>query len=116
MKALTIGQGGIRVLKQQDVPLATEESVLNCSAGIVTFKDKMSAIKTVLLAKRYSTLQGAINVLSYVLMAVGLCASVVLTFLRIVSPSLVLAVWHLIGYFALGIIGKRILQGPKNKS
>ena len=113
MKALTIGQGGIRVLKQQDVPLATEESVLNCSAGIVTFKDKMSAIKTVLLAKRYSTLQGAINVLSYVLMAVGLCASVVLTFLRIVSPSLVLAVWHLIGYFALGIIGKRILQGPK---
>lgn len=113
MKALTIGQGGIRVLKQQDVPLSREESVLNCSAGIVTFKDKISAIKTVLLAKRYSTLQGAINVLSYILMAVGLSASLVLTFMRVDSPSLILAAWHLVGYLALGIMGKRFLSDPK---
>lgn len=113
MKALTIGQGGIRVLKQHDVPLASEESVLNCSAGIVTFGDKMNAIKTVLLAKRYSNLQGAISVLAYVLMGLGLGASLVLTFLRIGTPSLLLAAWHLVGYFALGIMGKRFLQGPK---
>ena len=113
MKALTIGQGGIRVLKQNDVPLSAEESVLNCSAGIVTFKDKISAIKTVLLAKRYSTLQGAISVLAYILMAVGLGASIVLTFMRVGSPSLFLAVWHLVGYLALVIMGKHILAGPK---
>ena len=113
LKALTVGQGAMRVLKQRDVPLATEESVLKGSAGIVTLGDKINAIKTVLLAKRYSSLQGAISILAYILMGVGLGAAVVLTYLPVGVPSALLAIWHLVGCSALAIIGKHILAGPK---
>ena len=46
-------------------------------------------------------------------MGVGLGAAVVLTYLPVGVPSVLFALWHLVGYSALAIIGKHILAGPK---
>ena len=113
LKTLTVGQGKMRVLKQYDLPLSTPENILKGSAGIVTFGEKIHAIKAVLLAKRYTTLQSAINIVAYVLMGIGVTAAAVLAFSRVGAPSVFLAAWQLIGCAVLYIMSKRTLDRPK---
>lgn len=113
LKTLTVGQGGMRVLKQYDLPLAAPENILKGSAGIVTFGGKNNAIRAVLLAKRYSALQGAIGIAAYILMGIGVAGSIVLVLARVGIPSVFLAIWHIVGFLVLRIMSKRALGRSK---
>lgn len=113
LKTLTAGQGAMRVLKRFDTPEEDSKSLLRVSAGVVSFGDKMSAIRTVLLAKKYSSLQSKLSVLEIIAMSVGCAAAVVLSILRVGIPSVFLALWHVSSCVALLAVMKKIFVPNK---
>jgi hypothetical protein len=114
LKALTAGQGTMRVLKRTDTPEQDTQTYLRVSAGIVTFADKMSAIRTVLLAKKYSSFQKKISVAEVIAMSVGCAAAVIFGILRMTVPSAIFALWHSVSCVALFIAVKRMFVPQKN--
>lgn len=114
LKALTAGQGTMRVLKRTDTPEEDTQSYLRVSAGIVTFGDKMSAIRAVLLAKKYSSLQKKISTAELIAVSVGCAAAVILGILRVSVPSAIFAAWHSVACIALFFAVKRIFLPNKN--
>lgn len=114
LKTLTAGQGTMRVLKRYDTPEEDTQSLLRASAGIVTFGDKMNAIRTVLLSKKYSDLQKKLSLAEIITMSVGCAAAVILSILRINVPSALYALWQAAACIALGVAVKRIFAVNKN--
>lgn len=114
LKALTAGQGTMRVLKRYDTPEEDTQSLLRASAGIVTFGDKMNAIRTVLLSKKYSALQKKLSLAEIIAMSVGCATAVILSILRINVPSAFYALWQAAACIALGVAVKRIFAVNKN--
>jgi hypothetical protein len=113
LRTLTMGNTKMRVMKRFDLPETEEKNYLRISAGVVTFGDKMNAIRTILIAKKYSELQSKISKLELCCMAVGSAAAVVCSLVRLPIPSLLGAVWQALFCGALYLVVKNLLAHGK---
>ncbi len=116
MKTLTAGADKIRVIRK-NTPICQDNPLYNkVSAGAVTFGEKVNAINTVIIAKKYAALESGIRVSEHIAMAVG----GVLAFLLSVGgmfivPPIALALWQSALCLALHIISKTTFRFNKNK-
>ncbi len=113
LKTLTAGQGVMRVMKRHDTPEGEDECYLRVSAGVVTFGNKMNALRSVLLAKKYTALQSALSVASIAAMALGCIVSCLLGLLKISTPSFFAAIWQILCCGVLYVADRKIFAVDK---
>ena len=115
--ALTAGGDRIRILKKQNSPINDDPVFGRLSAGLVTLGDKMNAINTILLAKKYVRLQSGFNMLESISLIFGSLLSAIIAIAGVASsvPSVLFAVWPLIWTVIIGAISKKIFHITSKK-
>ncbi len=110
LKTLSAGQGVIRVMKKNDIPPIEEPGLTRIDAGIVTYGNKMNAIRSVLLSKKYAELQASLSKAELAAMSAGAVAAAVLSLLGLNVPSLAVAAWQLVCCAGLYITSRKVLD------
>ncbi len=110
LKTLSAGQGVIRVMKKNDIPPIEEPGLTRIDAGIVTYGNKMNAIRSVLLSKKYAELQASLSKAELAAMSAGAVAAAVLSLLGLNVPSLAVAAWQLVCCAGLYITSRKMLD------
>lgn len=96
LRTLTASRGAMRVMKKNDLGNTASEHYSKIGAGMVTFGDKMNAIRSLLMAKKYSEKREKSENLTLIISAVGCAASCVLGLAGVVIPSAIGALWQII--------------------
>ena len=108
---LTAGVDKIRVLKKTDLASADGVIYNSVSAALVTTGDKNNAINSILIAKKYASLEARFAITELIAMAVGGALATVLSIGGMaLVPSAALAAWQAIWCGALHFISKKSLR------
>jgi len=116
LKVLTLGEDLIRVMKKYLPRTAEEKTYRRIDSGIVTHKDKNSAINMVLLAKKYSSFQASLEATELISMIVGAVLAVVLAIGDMfVLPATLLALWQVVWCAVLYVRSKLTFQRRRER-
>jgi len=108
IKMLTAGSDKIRILRKYDSPEYDYATYRSISAGVVSLGDKISAINTILIAKKYGRFQEKLRFFELGAMASGALLSVIISIIGAwMAPPVIFGALQAALALALHIISKR---------
>ena len=116
LKTLTAGADCMRVMKKL-TPRGVEDKLYNrVSAGIVTHGEKINAISTVLLAKKYKKLTDRLAVSELYAMGVGAALALLLSLFGMKGvPTVIFGLWQIAWCVVLRFVSKKALLKDKSE-
>ena len=107
LSSLTMGAGGMRVMKKFTLPAEETQTYPRLSSGIVTLGDKTNAVNMILLTKRYVAFQKTAELLRLIACGTGVVFGAVLAFVLPAGiPSLIAAALQIAWITVFGILSK----------
>ena len=111
LMTLTAGVDKIRVMKNAEPAVSDRVKYKSVSSSLVSTGDRTNVINSILIAKKYASLENRLQVFELISMAVGGVLAAVLSIGGMaLVPSVALAAWHVIWCCALYFISKKSLR------
>ncbi len=116
LKTLSAGADCMRVVKKLKPDEEAGRIYRRVSAGVVTYGDKINAINTVLLSRRYKAFAERLSISALYSISAGVVVTAILAVLGVTLPSLVFGLWHIGWCVALRAISRRIFPRDKKEN
>ena len=115
LRTLTAGADCMRVVKKYEPRTETERIYRRVTAGVVTYGDKINAINTVLLTRKYKHFAERISISELYSISIAAAAGAILSVFGVSLPSFVFAVWHVGGCAVLRLVSKKTFAEDKKE-
>ncbi len=113
LHTLSAGADCMRVVKKLEVRPESEEIYRRVSTGLVTYGDKINAINTILLTRKYRIFEDKIAVSALYSLSIAAAVALILTTLGIALPSFVFGLWHIAWCIALRYVSRKTFTEDK---
>jgi hypothetical protein len=111
LMTLTAGSDKIRVMKKYDSSASDDVKYKSVSCSLVSDGNRSNIINSILIAKKFASLESRFRVFELIAMAVGGVLAAVLSIGGMtLVPSVALALWHVIWCAAFYFISKKSLH------
>jgi len=111
LMTLTAGVDKIRVMKKTDLSVSDDVKYKSVSCSLVSTGDRTNVINSILIAKKFASLENRLQVFELISTAVGGVLAAVLSIGGMaLVPSVALAAWHVIWCGALYFISKKSIH------
>ncbi len=107
LKTLSAGADYMRVVKKFIPRVDSDKTYRRVSAGVVTYGDKINAINTILLTRKYKEFSEKVAIYELYSMSIAAAIAALLSVFGVGLPSVVFGLWHIIGCVALRFISRR---------
>lgn len=116
LKTLSAGADCMRVVKKLKPDDEAGRIYRRVSAGVVTYGDKINAINTVLLSRRYKAFSERLSISALYSISAGVVVTAILAVLGVTLPSVVFGLWHIGWCVALRAISRRIFPRDRKEN
>ncbi|MBQ8320834.1 MAG: hypothetical protein IJX92_00530 [Clostridia bacterium] len=114
LKTLSAGADCMRVVKRLEPKPDTAKIYRRASASVVTYGDKINAINTILLTRKYKSFSDKLAIAELYSMSIGAAVAAVASLLCATAiPSLAFGLWHVLSCVVLRFVSKRVFLGEK---
>ena len=108
---LTAGSDKIRVMKKNDLCASDDVKYQSVSSSLVSLGNRSNIINSILISKKFASLENRFRVSELIAMAVGGVLAAVLSIGGMtLVPSVALAAWHVIWCAVFYFISKKSLR------
>ena len=114
LKTLSAGADCMRVVKRLEPKPDADKIYRRASASVVTYGDKINAINTILLTRKYKNFSDKLAIAELYSMSIGSAVAAVASLLFATAiPSLAFGLWHVLSCVVLRIVSKRVFLSEK---
>ena len=106
----------MRVAKKLEPRAETERIYRRVSTGLVTYGDKINAINTILLTRKYKLFADRISVSALYSLSIAAAVALVISTLGMSIPSFVYGLWHVGWCVALRYVSRKTFAEDKKES
>lgn len=116
LQMLCAGADCMRVAKKLEPRAETERIYRRVSTGLVTYGDKINAINTILLTRKYKLFADRISVSALYSLSIAAAVALVISTLGMSIPSFVYGLWHVGWCVALRYVSRKTFAEDKKES
>lgn len=107
LKTLCAGADCMRVVKKLEPRAEADKIYRRVSAGVITFGDKINAINTILLTRKYKQFSNRMLVSALYSLSIAAAVALIIATLGASLPSLVYGIWHIGWCAAIRIVSRK---------
>ncbi len=115
LKTLSAGADCMRVVKKFEPRVDTEKTYRRVSAGVVTYGDKINAINTILLTRKYKEFADSVNITELYAVSIAAAAGALISVLGVGLPSLAFGLWQAVWCVGLRLVSRKTLIPEKKE-
>ncbi len=116
LQMLSAGADCMRVVKKLTPRAENERIYRRVGTGLVTYGDKINAINTILLTRKYKLFADRISVSALYSLSIAAAIALVISTLGISIPSFVYGLWHLGWCVALRYVSRKTFEDDKKET
>lgn len=114
LRTLSAGADCMRVVKRLEKRPDTDKIFRRASARVVTYGDKINAINTILLTRKYKSFSDKLAIVALYAMSIGSAIAAVASLISASAiPSAVFGIWHILSCLVLRLLSKKVFVGDK---
>lgn len=115
LQILSAGADCMRVVKKLEPRTETERIYRRVGAGLVTYGDKINAINTILLTRKYKLFADRISISALYSLSIAAAVALVISTLGMSIPSIVYGLWHIGWCIALRLVSMKNFEEEKKE-
>ncbi len=114
LRTLSAGADCMRVVKRLEKRPDTDKIFRRASARVVTYGDKINAINTILLTRKYKSFSDKLAIVALYAMSIGAAIAAVASLISASAiTSAVFGIWHILSCLVLRLLSKKVFVGDK---